>query len=169
MKEGGTNGSTTIISIIDTLCQGLLVISFVIYMLAVLENPKDEGMKSYGILIISSFLIYLTLAVYRLVYQFNLGIMSGINASVISVFILSLLNWTVTGGDVFGDGAVIAIILILVTPLVLIGAVLEMFKDSPGWKKFVVGSFCSLPFSFLSVVVSLAIVTGFIDGNLDNF
>ena len=169
MKEGGTNGSTTIISIIDTLCQGLLVISFFIYLLAVLENPKDEGMKSYGILIISSFLIYFTLAVYRLVYQFNLGIMSGINASVISVFILSLLIWTVTEGDVFGDGAVIAIILILVTPLVLIGAVLEMFKDSPGWKKFVLGSFCSLPFSFLSVVVSLAIVTGFIDGNLDNF
>ena len=168
MKEGNTNGTTTIISTIDTLCQGLLVISFFIYILAVLENT-NEGMKSYGILIISSFLIYFTLAVYRLVYQFNLGIMSGINASVISVFILSLLNWTVTGGDVFGDGAVIAIILILVTPLVLIGAVLEMFKDSPGWKKFVLGSFCSLPFSFLSVVVSLAIVTGFIDGNLDNF
>mgnify|MGYP003326792676 FL=1 len=168
MKEGGTNGSTTIISIIDTLCQGLLVISFFIYLLAVLENPKDEGMKSYGILIISSFLIYFTLAVYRLVYQFNLGIMSGINASVISVFILSLLIWTVTEGNVFGDGAFIVIILIFATPLVLIGALQEKFKDSPGWKKFVVGLFCSLPFSLLSVVVSLGIVIGFIDGNLDD-
>ena len=168
MKEGNTNGSTTLISIIDTLCQGLLVISFFIYILAVLENT-NEGMKSYGILMISSFLIYFTLAVYRLVYQFNLGIMSGINASVISVFILSLLIWTVTEGDVFGDGAFFVIILIFVTPLVLIGALQEKFKDSPGWKKFVVGLFCSLPFSLLSVVVSLAIVTGFIDGNLDNF
>ena len=167
MKEGNTNGSTTLISIIDTLCQGLLVISFFIYILAVLENT-NEGMKSYGILIISSFLIYFTLAVYRLVYQFNLGIMSGINASVISVFILSLLIWTVTEGDVFGDGAFIVIILIFVTPLVLIGALQEKFKDSPGWKKFVVGLFCSFPFSFISVVVSLAIVIGFIDGNLDN-
>ena len=168
MKEGNTNGTTTIISTIDTLCQGLLVISFFIYILAVLENT-NEGMKSYGILIISSFLIYFTLAVYRLVYQFNLGIMSGINASVISVFILSLLIWTVTEGDVFGDGAFIIIVLIFITPLVLIGALQEKFKDSPGWKKFVIGLFCSLPFSLLSVVVSLAIVIGFIDGNLDNF
>ena len=167
MKEGSTDGSTTFISIIDTLCQGLLVISFFIYILAVLENT-NEGLKSYGILVISSFLIYFTLAVYRLVYQFNLGIMSGINASVISVFILSLLIWTVTEGDVFGDGAFIVIILIFVTPLVLIGALQEKFKDSPGWKKFVVGLFCSLPFSLLSVVVSLGIVIGFIDGNLDN-
>ena len=167
MKEGNTNGSTTLISIIDTLCQGLLVISFFIYILAVLENT-NEGMKSYGILMISSFLIYFTLAVYRLVYQFNLGIMSGINASVISVFILSLLIWTVTEGDVFGDGAFIVIILIFATPLVLIGALQEKFKDSPGWKKFVVGLFCSLPFSLLSVVVSLGIVIGFIDGNLDD-
>ena len=168
MKEGNTNGITTTISTIDTLCQGLLVISFFIYILAVLENT-NEGMKSYGILIISSFLIYFTLAVYRLVYQFNLGIMSGINASVISVFILSLLIWTVTEGDVFGDGAFIIIVLIFITPLVLIGALQEKFKDSPGWKKFVIGLFCSLPFSLLSVVVSLAIVIGFIDGNLDNF
>ena len=168
MKEGNTNGTTTIISTIDTLCQGLLVISFFIYILTVLENT-NEGMKSYGILIISSFLIYFTLAVYRLVYQFNLGIMSGINASVISVFILSLLIWTVTEGDVFGDGAFIVIILIFATPLVLIGALQEKFKDSPGWKKFVVGLFCSLPFSLLSVVVSLGIVIGFIEGNMDNF
>ena len=167
MKEGNTNGTTTIISTIDTLCQGLLVISFFIYILTVLENT-NEGMKSYGILIISSFLIYFTLAVYRLVYQFNLGIMSGINASVISVFILSLLIWTVTEGNVFGDGAFIVIILIFATPLVLIGALQEKFKDSPGWEKFVVGLFCSLPFSLLSVVVSLGIVIGFIDGNLDD-
>ena len=126
-------------------------------------------MEDYVILMISSFLIYFTLAVYRLVYQFNLGIMSGINASVISVFILSLLIWTVTEGDVFGDGAFIIIVLIFITPLVLIGALQEKFKDSPGWKKFVIGLFCSLPFSLLSVVVSLAIVIGFIDGNLDNF
>ena len=168
MKEGNTNGTTTIISTIDTLCQGLLVISFFIYILTVLENT-NEGMKSYGILIISSFLIYFTLAVYRLVYQFNLGIMSGINTSVISVFILSLLIWTVTEGNVFGDGAFLVIILIFATPLVLIGALQEKFKDSPGWKKFVVGLFCSLPFSLLSVVVSLGIVIGFIDGNLDDF
>ena len=168
MKEGNTNGITTTISTFDILCQGLLVISFFIYILAVLENT-NEGMNSYVILIISSFLIYFTLAVYRLVYQFNLGIMSGINASVISVFILSLLIWTVTEGDVFGDGASIVIILIFATPLVLIGALQEKFKDSPGWKKFVVGLFCSLPFSLLSVVVSLGIVIGFIDGNLDNF
>ena len=167
MKEGNINRTTTIISTIDTLCQGLLVISFFIYILTVLENT-NEGMKSYGILIISSFLIYFTLAVYRLVYQFNLGIMSGINASVISVFILSLLIWTVTEGNVFGDGASIVIILIFATPLVLIGALQEKFKDSPGWKKFVVGLFCSLPFSLLSVVVSLGIVIGFIDGNLDD-
>ena len=162
MKERDTDGSTTVISIIDTLCQGLLVISFFIFLMA----QTNDG---YGILIIPSFLIYLTLAVYSLVYKFNLGIMSGINASVISVFILSLLIWTVTEGDVFGDGASIVIILIFATPLVLIGALQEKFKDSPGWKKFVVGLFCSLPFSLLSVVVSLGIVIGFIDGNLDNF
>ena len=165
--ESNTNGSTTTISIIDTLCQGLLVISFFIYLRVVLANT-NEGMEDYGILMISSFLIYFSLAVYRLVYQFNLDIMSGINASVISVFILSLLIWTVTEGNVFGDGAFIVIILIFATPLVLIGALQEKFKDSPGWKKFVVGLFCSLPFSLLSVVVSLGIVIGFIDGNLDD-
>ena len=162
MKKGDTKGSTTIISIIDTLCQGLLVISFFIFLMA----QTNDG---YGILIISSFLIYLTLAVYSLVYQFNLGIMSGINASVISVFVLSLLFWTVTEGDFFGDGASIAIVLIFITPLALFATLQEKFKDSPGWKKFVIGLFCSLPFSLLSVVVSLGIVIGFIDGNLDNF
>ena len=167
MEGGSSNGSLTNISIIDTLCQGLLVISFFIYLRAVLANT-NEGMGDYGILMISSFLIYFSLAVYRLVYQFNLGIMSGINASVISVFVLSLLIWTVVEGDVFGDGAIIVIILIFSTPLVLFAFLQEMFKDSPGWKKFVVGLFCSFPFSFISVVVSLAIVIGFIDGNLDN-
>ena len=162
MKNGDTKGSKTIISIIDTLCQGLLVISFFIFLMA----QTNDG---YGILIISSFLIYLTLAVYSLVYQFNLGIMSGINASVISVFVLSLLFWTVTEGDFFGDGASIAIVLIFITPLALFATLQEKFKDSPGWKKFVIGLFCSLPFSLLSVVVSLGIVIGFIDGNLDNF
>ena len=162
MKKGDNKGSTTIISIIDTLCQGLLVISFFIFLMA----QTNDG---YGILIISSFLIYFTLAVYSLVYQFNLGIMSGINASVISVFVLSLLFWTVTEGDFFGDGAFIAIILIFITPLALFATLQEKFKDSPGWKKFVVGLFCSLPFSLLSVVASLGIVIGFIDGNLDNF
>ena len=162
MKERDTDGSTTVISIIDTLCQGLLVISFFILLMA----QTNDG---YGIPIISSFLIYFTLAVYRLVYQFNLGVMSGINASVISVFVLSLLFWTVTEGDFFGDGAFIAIILIFITPLALFATLQEKFKDSPGWKKFVVGLFCSLPFSLLSVVVSLGIVIGFIDGNLDNF
>ena len=162
MKKGDTKGSKTIISIIDTLCQGLLVISFFIFLMA----QTNDG---YGILIISSFLIYLTLAVYSLIYQFNLGIMSGINASVISVFVLSLLFWTVTEGDFFGDGASIAIVLIFITPLALFATLQEKFKDSPGWKKFVIGLFCSLPFSLLSVVVSLGIVIGFIDGNLDNF
>ena len=162
MKKGDNKGSTTIISIIDTLCQGLLVISFFILLMA----QTNDG---YGIPIISSFLIYFTLAVYRLVYQFNLGVMSGINASVISVFVLSLLFWTVTEGDFFGDGAFIAIILIFITPLALFATLQEKFKDSPGWKKFVIGLFCSLPFSLLSVVVSLGIVIGFIDGNLDNF
>ena len=162
MKKGDTKGSKTIISIIDTLCQGLLVISFFIFLMA----QTNDG---YGIQIISSFLIYLTLAVYSLVYQFNLGIMSGINASVISVFVLSLLFWTVTEGDFFGDGASIAIVLIFITPLALFATLQEKFKDSPGWKKFVVGLFCSLPFSLLSVVASLGIVIGFIDGNLDNF
>ena len=162
MKKGDTKGSKTIISIIDTLCQGLLIISFFIFLMA----QTNDG---YGILIISSFLIYLTLAVYSLVYQFNLGIMSGINASVISVFVLSLLFWTVTEGDFFGDGASIAIVLIFITPLALFATLQEKFKDSPGWKKFVIGLFCSLPFSLLSVVVSLGIVIGFIDGNLDNF
>ena len=162
MKKGDTKGSKTIISIIDTLCQGLLVISFFILLMA----QTNDG---YGIPIISSFLIYFTLAVYRLVYQFNLGVMSGINASVISVFVLSLLFWTVTEGDFFGDGASIAIVLIFITPLALFATLQEKFKDSPGWKKFVIGLFCSLPFSLLSVVVSLGIVIGFIDGNLDNF
>ena len=168
MDEGSSNGSLTNISIIDTLCQGLLVISSFIYLQAVLANT-NEGMGDYGILFISSFLIYFSLAAYRLVYEFDLGIMSGINASVITVFVFSLLFWTLRKGDVFGDGVFIVIILIFVTPLVLIGVLQEKFMDSPGWKKFVVGSFCSLPFSLLSIVVSLAIVIGFIDGSLDSF
>jgi hypothetical protein len=163
MKDGNTNGSTTFISIIDTLCQGLLVISFFILLMA----QTNDG---YGIPIISSFLIYFTLAVYRLVYQFNLGVMSGINASVISVFVLSLLFWTVTEGDFWREGAGLTIlILILMTPLVLIAALQEKFKDSFGWKKFVIGLFCSFPLSLLAVVVSLVIVIGFIEGNMDNF
>lgn len=161
MNEGITNDSTTIISIIDTLCQGFLAISCFAFLMA----QTNDG---YGILILSSFLIYLSLAAYRLVYEFDLGIMSGINASVIPVFVLSLLIWTVMEGDFFGDGVFILVILIFITPLVLIAALQEKFKDSPGWKKFVVGLFCSFPFSLLSVAVSLAIVIGFIDGSFDN-
>mgnify|MGYP001162545558 FL=1 len=161
MEEGNTNRSTTSISIIDTLCKGLLVISF----FALLMAQTNDG---YGILMIFSFLIYFTLAGYKLFYQFKLGIMTGINASVISVFPLSLLFWTVTEGNFFGDGVFIVIVLIFITPLALFVTLQEKFKDSPGWKKFILGLFCSLPFSLLSVVVSLGIVIGFIDGNLDN-
>ena len=157
MNEGITNDSTTIISIIDTLCQGFLAISCFAFLMA----QSNDG---YGILILFSFLIYLSLATYRLVYEFDLGIMSGINASVIPVFVLSLLIWTVMEGDFFGDGVSIFVILIFITPLVLVTALQEKFKDSPGWGKFVVGLFCSFPFSLLSVAVSLAIVIGFIDG-----
>ena len=162
MKEENNSGSITVISIIDFLCQGFLAIScFALFM--------AHSSVGYVILFLSSFLIYLSLAVYRLVYEFDLGIMSGINASVIPVFVLSLLIWTVMEGDVFGDGVFILFILIFITPLVLIVTLQEKFKDSPGWKKFVIGLFCSFPFSFLAVVVSVGIVIGFIEGDMDNF
>mgnify|MGYP003308656528 CR=1 FL=1 len=160
MKEGDSNRSTPTLAIVEFV---ILVISFVLLLIA----QTNDG---YGMIIVFSFLIYLTLAVYRLVYQFSLSIMSGINLSVITVFLLSLIFWSVTEGDFWRDGADVTIlILILMTPLVLLAALQEKFKDSPGWKKFVVGLFCSLPFSLLSVVVSLGIVIGFIEGNMDNF
>ena len=160
MKEGVSNRSTPTLAIVEFV---ILVISFVLLLIA----QTNDG---YGMIIVFSFLIYLTLAVYRLVYQFSLSIMSGINLSVITVFLLSLIFWSVTEGDFWRDGADVTIlILILMTPLVLLAALQEKFKDSPGWEKFVVGLFCSLPFSLLSVVVSLGIVIGFIEGNMDNF
>ena len=159
MKEGNSNRSTPTLAIVEFV---ILVISFVLLLIA----QTNDG---YGIRIVFSFLIYLTLAVYRLVYQFSLGIMSGINLSVITVFLLSLIFWSVTEGDFWRDGADVTIlILIFMTPLVLLAALHEKFKDLSDWKKFVVGLFCSLPFSLLSVVVSLGIVIGFIDGNLDD-
>ena len=160
MKEGGSNRSTPTLAIVEFV---ILVISFVLLLIA----QTNDG---YGMIIVFSFLIYLTLAVYRLVYQFSLSIMSGINLSVITVFLLSLIFWSVTEGDFWRDGADVTIlILILMTPLVLLAALQEKFKDLLGWEKFVVGLFCSLPFSLLSVVVSLGIVIGFIEGNMDNF
>ena len=160
MKEGDSNRSTPTLAIVEFV---ILVISFVLLLIA----QTNDG---YGMIIVFSFLIYLTLAVYRLVYQFSLSIMSGINLSVITVFLLSLIFWSVTEGDFWRDGADVTIlILILMTPLVLLAALQEKFKDSPGCEKFVVGLFCSLPFSLLSVVVSLGIVIGFIEGNMDNF
>ena len=160
MKEGGSNRSTPALAIVEFV---ILVISFVLLLIA----QTNDG---YGMIIVFSFLIYLTLAVYRLVYQFSLSIMSGINLSVITVFLLSLIFWGVTEGDFWRDGADVTIlILILMTPLVLLAALQEKFKDLPRWEKFVVGLFCSLPFSLLSVVVSLGIVIGFIEGNMDNF
>jgi len=161
VNEGITNDSPTGHPI-DTLCQGFLAISCFAFLMA----QSNDG---YGILILFSFLIYLSLATYRLVYEFDLSIMSGINASVIPVFVLSLLIWTVMEGDFFGDGVSIFIILIFITPLVLIVTLQEKFKDSFGWKKFVIGLFCSFPLSLLAVVVSLVIVIGFIEGNMDNF
>ena len=160
MKEGDSNRSTPTLAIVEFV---ILVISFVLLLIA----QTNDG---YGMIIVFSFLIYLTLAAYRQVYQFSLSIMSGINLSVITVFLLSLIFWSVTEGDFWRDGADVTIlILILMTPLVLLAALQEKFKDSPGWEKFVVGLFCSLPFSLLSVVVSLGIVIGFIEGNMDNF
>ena len=160
MKEGNSNRSTPTLAIVEFV---ILVISFVLLLIA----QTNDG---YGIRIVFSFLIYLTLAAYRLVYQFSLGIMSGINLSVITVFLLSLIFWSVTEGDFWRDGADLTIlILILMTPLVLLAALHEKFKDLSDWKKFVVGLFCSFPFSLLAVVVSLGIVIGFIEGNMDNF
>ena len=160
MKEGNSNRSTPTLAIVEFV---ILVISFVLLLIA----QTNDG---YGIRIVFSFLIYLTLAVYRLVYQFSLGIMSGINLSVITVFLLSLIFWSVTEGDFWRDGADVTIlILIFMTPLVLLAALHEKFKDLSDWKKFVVGLFCSFPFSLLAVVVSLGIVIGFIEGNMDNF
>ena len=160
MKEGNSNRSTPTLAMVDFV---ILVISFVLLLIA----QTNDG---YGIRIVFSFLIYLTLAVYRLVYQFSLGIMSGINLSVITVFLLSLIFWSVTEGDFWRDGADVTIlILIFMTPLVLLAALHEKFKDLSDWKKFVVGLFCSFPFSLLAVVVSLGIVIGFIEGNMDNF
>ena len=160
MKEGNSNRSTPTLAIVEFV---ILVISFVLLLIA----QTNDG---YGIRIVFSFLIYLTLAVYRLVYQFSLGIMSGINLSVVTVFLLSLIFWSVTEGDFWRDGADVTIlILIFMTPLVLLAALHEKFKDLSDWKKFVVGLFCSFPFSLLAVVVSLGIVIGFIEGNMDNF
>ena len=160
MKEGNSNRSTPTLAMVEFV---ILVISFVLLLIA----QTNDG---YGIRIVFSFLIYLTLAVYRLVYQFSLGIMSGINLSVITVFLLSLIFWSVTEGDFWRDGADVTIlILIFMTPLVLLAALHEKFKDLSDWKKFVVGLFCSFPFSLLAVVVSLGIVIGFIEGNMDNF
>ena len=160
MKEGDSNRSTPTLAIVEFV---ILVISFVLLLIA----QTNDG---YGMIIVFSFLIYLTLAVYRLVYQFSLSIMSGINLSVITVFLLSLIFWSVTEGDFWRDGAAETMfILILMTPLVLSAALHEKFKDLSDWKKFVVGLFCSFPFSLLAVVVSLGIVTGFIEGNMDNF
>ena len=160
MKEGNSNRSTPTLAIVEFV---ILVISFVLLLIA----QTNDG---YGIRIVFSFLIYLTLAAYRLVYQFSLGIMSGINLSVITVFLLSLIFWSVTEGDFWRDGADVTIlILIFMTPLVLLAALHEKFKDLSDWKKFVVGLFCSFPFSLLAVVVSLGIVIGFIEGNMDNF
>ena len=160
MKEGDSNRSTPTLAIVEFV---ILVISFVLLLIA----QTNDG---YGIRIVFSFLIYLTLAAYRLVYQFSLGIMSGINLSVITVFLLSLIFWSVTEGDFWRDGADVTIlILIFMTPLVLLAALHEKFKDLSDWKKFVVGLFCSFPFSLLAVVVSLGIVIGFIEGNMDNF
>ena len=160
MKEGNSSRSTPTLAIVEFV---ILVISFVLLLIA----QTNDG---YGIRIVFSFLIYLTLAAYRLVYQFSLGIMSGINLSVITVFLLSLIFWSVTEGDFWRDGADVTIlILIFMTPLVLLAALHEKFKDLSDWKKFVVGLFCSFPFSLLAVVVSLGIVIGFIEGNMDNF
>ena len=160
MKEGNSIRSTPTLAIVEFV---ILVISFVLLLIA----QTNDG---YGMIILFSFLIYLALAVYRMVYQFSLGIMSGINLSVITVFLLSLIFWSVTEGDFWGDGADLTILtLILMTPLVLLAALHEKFKDLSAWNKFVVGLFCSFPFSLLAVVVSLMIVTGFIEGNMDNF
>ena len=160
MKEGISNRSTPTLAIVEFVT---LVISFVFLLIAQTNNGD-------GISIVISFLIYFALAVYRLVYQFSLSIMSGINLSVITVFLLSLIFWSVTEGDFWRDGADVTIlILIFMTPLVLLAALHEKFKDLSGWEKFVVGLFCSFPFSLLAVVVSLGIVIGFIEGNMDNF
>ena len=130
MKEGNSNRSTPTLAMVEFV---ILVISFVLLLIA----QTNDG---YGIRIVFSFLIYLTLAVYRLVYQFSLGIMSGINLSVITVFLLSLIFWSVTEGDFWRDGADVTIlILIFMTPLVLLAALHEKFKDLSDWKKFVVG------------------------------
>ena len=160
MKEEDSNRSTPTLAIVEFV---ILVISFVLLLIA----QTNDG---YGLRIVFSFLIYFTLAAYRLVYQFSLSIMSGINLSVITVFLLSLIFWSVTEGDFWRDGADVTIlILILMTPLVLLAALHEKFKDLSAWNKFVVGLFCSFPFSLLAVVVSLGIVIGFIEGNMDNF
>ena len=160
MKEGISNRSTPTLAIVEFVT---LVISFVFLLIAQTNNGD-------GISIVISFLIYFALAVYRLVYQFSLSIMSGINLSVITVFLLSLIFWSVTEGDFWRDGADVTIlILIFMTPLVLLAALHEKFKDLSDWERFVVGLFCSFPFSLLAVVVSLGIVIGFIEGNMDNF
>ena len=160
MKEEDSNRSTPTLAIVEFV---ILVISFVLLLIA----QTNDG---YGLRIVFSFLIYFALAAYRLVYQFSLSIMSGINLSVITVFLLSLIFWSVTEGDFWRDGADLTIlILILMTPLVLLAALHEKFKDLSAWNKFVVGLFCSFPFSLLAVVVSLGIVIGFIEGNMDNF
>tara|TARA_B100000925_G_scaffold98518_1_gene72013 strand:- start:233 stop:550 length:318 start_codon:yes stop_codon:yes gene_type:complete len=102
-------------------------------------------------------------------FQFDLSFISGISASVITVFSLSSMYWIMTGADFFGDGAIILLFLVLIIPGVLLATLSKKFRDLPNWGRFVIGLFCSLPFSLLAVVVSLGIVGGFIEGNLDDW
>tara|TARA_Y100000287_G_C14213845_1_gene352405 strand:- start:285 stop:764 length:480 start_codon:yes stop_codon:yes gene_type:complete len=159
MEESNPYGSLPVLSILEFFT---LIISFVLLLIA----QTSEG---NGVLIIYSFVIYFTIAVYRLAFHFDLSIISGISAPVITVFSFSSIYWVITGADFFGDGVVVLFFLTFITPIVLLATLSEKFKDLPGWNRFVAGLFCSLPFSLLAVVVSLGIVGGFIEGNLDNF
>tara|TARA_Y100000591_G_C21556700_1_gene556413 strand:- start:142 stop:630 length:489 start_codon:yes stop_codon:yes gene_type:complete len=161
MTGSNTFESAPVLSIVE-FC--ILIISFVLFLVAQIEE-----LALSPILIIYSFVIYFLLATYRMAFQFDLSFISGISASVITVFSLSSMYWIMTGANFFGDGAIILLFLVFIIPGVLLATLSKKFKDLPNWSRFVIGSFCSLPFSLLAVVVSLGIVGGFIEGNLDDW
>ncbi len=117
------------------------------------------------------FSIYLFIAIYRVVYEFNLDRVCGFNASVVSSFFIGLVYWLSIDANVFNSGGITFIFPCLI-PIMLILIVIsrvDVTENDEGWKHFVQGLFLAAPFSLFAIFVSLGLADALIEGNFDNY
>tara|TARA_B100001113_G_scaffold312807_1_gene277479 strand:+ start:1602 stop:2093 length:492 start_codon:yes stop_codon:yes gene_type:complete len=149
----------------------LTLISWISLSVSLILMVAGEILATHFSLVLMPFLLYLFIAIYRVLYQFSLERVCGFNASVVSSFFIGLVYWLSIDANVFNsDGLPLLFPFLIPIMLIIIVTIrVDVTENNEGWKHFVQGLFLAAPVSFFAILVSLGLADVFIEGNFDNW